>query len=245
MKKSLILVLFTSLSLVVYSGPDTSLRQNVLEKRVVKGRVTNAAGKPLANVKVVIENTVFYASYVYAVTNAAGNYRVSVPNGSWKASVKIEKLFAGKLYRFDLHPDNAAPFAGSDGAIRNFSWRLSGAKPDGTGFYGSQVAVYSEPGSSFGMNEVELTLAPDGLLADSSKGKVITKSLIDIGGSEDGIRDVPIGKYNITARNSATGKPLQIRLRNKGNYADAVTGIFSSGFTGVTTYQIVVQVQEN
>lgn len=243
-KTTALLSFLMMLVMTVSAGPDTALQQNTIEKKVVKGRVTDATGKPLANVKVVIENTVFYASYIYTVTNTAGYYRVAVPKGSWKASVKIDKPFEGKLYHFDLHPDNEAPFAGSDGAIRNFSWKLNNEKPDGTGFYGGQVAVYSQPGSSFGMNEVELTLTPNGLLADGSKGKTITKTLIDIGGGEDGIRDVPIGKYNITARNTTTGKPLQVRLRNKGNYVNVLEAKFDSGFTGITTYQIVIQVQE-
>jgi hypothetical protein len=243
-KKITTLSFLMTLVLAACAGPDTALQPTVIEKRIVKGHVTDATGKPLANVKVVIENTVFYASYVYAVTNAAGNYRVAVPNGSWKASVKIDKLFEGKVYHFDLHPDNEAPFAGSRGAIRNFSWKLNNEKPDGTRFYGGQVAVYNEPGSSLSMNEVELTLTPNGLLADGSTGKPITKTLIDIGGGEDGIRDVPIGKYNITARNTNTGKPLQVRLRNKGNYVNMLEAKFESGFTGITTYQIVIQVQE-
>ena len=92
----------------------------------------------------------------------------------------------------------------------------------GTGFYGSDVAVYSEPGSAFGMEEVEITLTPEGKLIDGNAGTPITRGLIDIGGGEDGIRDVPIGKYIITGRNKNTGKPLQIRLRNTGEYVNAL-----------------------
>ena len=189
--------------------------------------------------------TVFHSSYVYATTNAAGEYSAAVPAGSWQASVIINRDFLGKTYNFDLHPDNADPFAGTSGAVRNFVWKLSGAKWDGTGFYGSDVAVYSEPGSAFGMEEVEITLTPEGKLIDGNEGTPITRGLIDIGGGEDGIRDVPIGKYIITGRNKNTGKPLLIRLRNTGEYVNALTATFSSGFTGVTNYKIVVQVQEN
>ena len=156
----------------------------------------------------------------------------------------MSRDFLGKTYNFDLHPDNADPFAGTSGAVRNFVWKLSGATPGGTGFYGSDVAVYSEPGSAFGMEEVEITLTPDGKLIDGNAGTPITKGLIDIGGGEDDC-DVPIGKYIITRRNKNTGKTLQILLRNTGEYVNALTATFSSGFTGVTNYKIVVQVQEN
>jgi hypothetical protein len=105
------------------------------------------------------------------------------------------------------------------------------------------VAVYPEPGAEFFIEDVELTLTPDGLLADGNAGQIITKSLTDIGGGEDGISDVPVGRYTITARNRSTSQPLQIRMRNTGAYNSSVTGIFTSGFTGSTAYQIVVQVK--
>jgi hypothetical protein len=96
-------------------------------KGVVKGKVTYEDGTPIPNTRVVIENTIFYASDVFATTNAKGEYSVPVPIGSWKASVQIEKAFLGKKYKYDLHPDNPNSFAGVDGAVRNFTWKISGA----------------------------------------------------------------------------------------------------------------------
>ena len=212
------------------------------EKGIKKGRITDSRGKPRANAKVVIEHTVYYASYIYATTDANGYYKATVPNGSWKASVQIQRNYLGQLYAFDLYPDNSEPFAGSTGAVRNFSWKLSGAKPEG-GFYGSYVAVYPEPGAAFFMEDVELTLTPEGSLADGSTGQVITRSLTDIGGGEDGLKDIPLGKYIITAKNKTTRQPLQIRIRNTGTYNTQVTGVFKAGYTGSTSYQIVVQVK--
>jgi hypothetical protein len=198
-------------------------------KGIVKGVVRYGDGSPIANAKVVIENTILYASYVYATTNAKGEYSVPVPIGSWKASVQIEKEFLGKKYKYDLHPDNPNSFAGYDGAVRNFTWKISGAKP-GSGFYGSPVKAYGDLLSFINMTDVELTLTPDGALIDGSAGDVIKKRLVDVGGGEYGIDDVPVGKYSITAKNVATGQPLEIRIRNTGNYANSVTGIFNSGF---------------
>ncbi len=196
---------------------------------IVKGVVTYADGSPITNVKVVIENTILYASYVYATTNAKGEYSVPVPIGSWKASVQIEKEFLGKKYKYDLHPDNPNAFAGFDGAVRNFTWKISGAKPD-VGYYGSPVKAYGELLSFINMPDVELTLTPDGVLIDGSAGAVIKKRLVDVGGGEYGIDDVPVGKYSITARNAVTNLPLEIRIRNTGNYANSVTSIFYSGY---------------
>jgi hypothetical protein len=212
------------------------------EKGIVKGRITDAAGTPIANAKVVIEHTIFHASYVYATSDANGYYKVAVPAGSWQASVQIDRNYLGRLYKFDLSPDNSSAFTGTAGAIRNFTWKLQGNKPQG-GYYGNNVAVYSEPGSSFMMEDVQLTLLPDGPLADGSTGKKIVGTLEDVGGGEDGIKDIPLGKYIISAYNKTTKEPLQIRLRNKGEYVNTITGIFVSGFTGNTGYQIVVQVK--
>jgi hypothetical protein len=198
-------------------------------KGVVKGVVRYADGIPIANAKVVIENTILYASYIYATTNAKGEYSAAVPIGSWKASVQIEKEFLGKKYKYDLHADNPNSFAGYDGAIRNFTWKISGVKPDGS-YYGSPVKAYGDLLSFINMTDVELTLTPDGALIDGSAGAVIKKRLVDAGGGEYGIDDVPVGKYSITAKNVVTGQPLEIRIRNTGKYANLVTGMFNSDF---------------
>ena len=213
-----------------------------IEKGMIKGRITDSKGNPIANAKVVIEHTVYYGTYIYAISDDRGYYKTNVPNGSWQASVQIQRNYLGRTYTFDLHPDNAEPFAGTAGALRNFTWKLSGAKPAG-GFYGSSLAVYPEPGSDFFIEDLELTLRPEGPLADGSAGEIISRGLEDIGGGEDGIRDVPVGKYLITARNKSTGMGLQIRMRNTGTYSGSVTGTFTPGFTGSTSYQMVVQVK--
>jgi hypothetical protein len=231
--KKLLLMLLAAQTLVAVgcSKNNDTIAVVVTEsaKGIVKGKVTYGDGTPIANQKVVIENTILYASYVFATTNSKGEYSVPVPIGSWKASVQIEKEFLGKKYKFDLHPDNPNAFAGYDGAVRNFTWKISGAKPDG-GYYGSPVKAYGELMSFINMQDVELTLTPDGALIDGSAGAVIKKRLVDVGGGEYGIDDVPVGKYSITAKNVVTGQPLEIRIRNTGNYANSVTGIFNSDF---------------
>jgi hypothetical protein len=241
MKQTLTLVFIAAMILALGCTKDTVAGTDTDTKGIVKGRVTDTRGNGLPNVQVVIEHTVLYAKYVYATTDANGYYKTNVPEGSWRASVQIQKQFLDKTYNFELSPDEPAEFNGT-GAVRNFTWKLSGAKPYG-GYYGSNVAVYNEPGYALEMTDVEIKLTPNGPLVDGSAGGVITSKLTDIGGGEDGIRDVPIGMYVISARNTATGQPLEIRLRNTGTYGSTVTSIFNSGFTGMNTYQIVVQVK--
>jgi hypothetical protein len=242
MKQTLTLVFIFAMILALGCTKDTTAGTENTQG-IVKGRVTDTKGNGLPGIQVVIEHTVLYAKYVYATTDAQGYYKTSVPEGSWRASVQIQKQFLNRTYNFELSPDNHSEFSGKAGAVRNFTWKLSGTKPNGSGFYGSNIAVYNEPGSALDMSDVAITLTPDGPLVDGSMGTAITSKLTDIGGGEDGIRDVPIGIYIITAKNTATGQPLQIRLRNTGAYGSSVTGTFTSGFTGINTYQIVVQVQ--
>jgi hypothetical protein len=230
--KKIIMLLITAHALATTGctkSNDVLVNNPEPAKGIVKGKVTYGDGTPIANQKVVIENTILYASYVFATTNANGEYSVATPIGSWKASVQIEKEFLGKKYKYDLHPDNPNAFAGYDGALRNFTWKISGTKPDG-GYYGSPVKAYGELLSFINMPDVELTLTPDGALIDGSTGAVIKKRLVDVGGGEYGIDDVPVGKYSITAKNVVTNQSFEIRIRNTGNYANSVTGIFNSGY---------------
>lgn len=244
MEKSFILVIIASIVLMAAcSKESTAGSQNETMPGVVKGWVVDTRGKGIANAKVVIEHTVLYGKYVYATTDANGYYKTTVPDGSWHAKVQIQRSLLDKTYNFELTADINDAFAGSTGAVRNFSWKLSGAKPNGSGFYGSYIAVYNEPGADVNMADVEVTLIPEGPLVDGSMGSTIVKKLTDIGGGQDGICDVPIGIYNIKARNTATGQPFQIRLRNNGGYGQSVSGMFDSWFTGVDSYQIAVQVK--
>jgi hypothetical protein len=230
--KKLVLLLFSTQILATVGcnkSNDVAAGNPEPSKGIVNGVVKYADGSPIVNAKVVIENTILYASYVFGTTNSKGEYSVPVPIGSWKASVQIEKEFLGKKYKYDLHPDNANAFAGYDGAVRNFTWKISGAKPGG-GYYGSPVKAYGDLLSFMNMQDVELTLTPDGALIDGSAGMVIKKRLVDVGGGEYGIDDVPVGKYSITAKNVATNQALDIRIRNTGSYASSVTGIFNSDY---------------
>lgn len=242
MKRTLSLVFIATMILALGCTKETTAGSENL-KGTVKGRVTDTKGNGMPNVQVVIEHTVLYAKYVYATTDAQGYYKTNVPEGSWRASVQIQKQFLGRTYNFELSPDTYSEFSGSTGAVRNFTWKLNGAKPNNGGYYGSYIAVYNEPGEVLEMSDVEVKLTPDGPLVDGSMGSAITSKLSDIGGGEDGIKDVPIGMYVITAKNTATGQPLQVRLRNTGAYGSSVTGIFNSGFTGLNNYQIVIQVK--
>jgi hypothetical protein len=220
------------------------------EPNVVKGKVVDSRGEPVAGAAVVIDHTLFYNSNVQIKSGKDGSYRIAVPQqGTFRVLASLTREYHGKKYKFDLHPDTTDDFVASDGAIRNFVWKLSGEKPEGLlGNYGSPVIAYTVPGDySMQMTDIELTLTPDGALIDGSKGEPLTAKLKSTG---DGwaIPDVPVGRYKITARHAPEGEkptPIQVRLRNTGKFADSLTADFDNpNGTGLAIHRIDVEVKK-
>ena len=197
----------------------------VVEPGFVKGRVTDAQGRPLAGAKVFADNTLYYNTNAIGVTDAEGYYRldVSEPRGTWHMTAQLTRDFHDVRYRHDLHPDSDDPFAGSDGAIRNFTWKLAGKRHDGYA-YGGQAYVYPYvEGEDVDFDAVELTFAPDGPMPDGSSMAPFTRKGT---GQLDGI---PVGRYAVTARYAPEGqppRPLTVRMRFAKEYADKTTATF-------------------
>lgn len=211
----------------------------------VTGRVVDASGKALANVEVVADNQALYDANVIGVTTADGAYRIELPevSTSWAATASHVVDYHGKRYHFDLDPSTKAPFAGSDGAVRDFTWKLSGRRPD-DGSYGGYVAAYTEPGDiSIVATDIELTLEPDGPLFDGTAGSTIVQKLVRTPDG-DAVTDVPVGRYRIAAR-LPTG-PLQIRRRAQGEAPDAYAATVTADFEpsgGLPVFDIQVEVR--
>jgi hypothetical protein len=153
------------------------------------------------------KNTLLYNTNAIGVTDAQGRYRLDVrePMGTWRVTAQLRHEYEGHTYTLDLHPENdaAEPFPGVDGAVRNFSWRVSGRTPAG-GYYGGRVYVRGIPGGW--MNDVEhedteLEFTPVGPLIDGSAGAV----RILRGGVGPEADHVPLGKYRVTAWGTPAG----------------------------------------
>ncbi len=199
----------------------------------VTGKVVDTQGRPLEGVEIVIDNTLFYNTNLLTNTDAKGAYRVKTPNGSWQATAEIRRTYNGKSYRLDLAPDNSNAFAGDEGAVRNFEWRLSGEKPDNPGaFYGGSVEVSGEVGKGpYDAENIEFTFTPVGPLIDGSAGKTLVLPYDTYYGR---IPDVPIGRYRITAVYKPTGTRLKLRNRVNGTYA--ADGAVTMDFFGEIPY---------
>ena len=204
------------------------------EAHFVKGRLLTAAGQPIAGAKVYAGHTTYFNTNVIGVTDADGFYKLNIekPGGTWTVHAEVTKPYNGTTYDFYVHANDATPVNGGTGAIRNLTWKLSGAIPGTTnGKYGAKVAYYDNSAIFIRGEEIEFTLVPQGPLVDGSTGQTITAratgSFAMTGTTiGSGLNDVPMGRYRISARyvpaNGSAARPLGIRLRDTGTYTDNV-----------------------
>lgn len=193
------------------SGDDSG------NKGYVTGAITDTQGKPIAGAEVVIDNTMIYNSNLLTNSDAEGKYKVKL-NGhfTWAAYATFKKKYNGKNYKFHLHPDDENSFT-SDGAVRNFSWKLTGQRPESnTSFYGSWIQLQAAFGSDVLAENVDFILTPDGPLVDGSTGQAITKR----GGAPQTysyfkLMDIPLGRYKVKARYNGAYLTLKNLINNE------------------------------
>jgi hypothetical protein len=202
---------------------------NAPEDGYTTGKVTGTDGSPLSGVKVVVDNTMIYASYAIGTSDGDGNYKIQLPKvGTFMASAHIVRKYNGREYEFDLHPDVYEEFS-INGAVRNFQWKLSGKRPvEAQGYYGVTIEVNKAILSSiYDSENIEFTLVPVGNLIDGSKGKTLKMKHGAPYSSDYGkLVDIPLGRYKMTAYyNGEAGKmPLKLRKHfSEDAYEDEIT----------------------
>ncbi|MFZ7095981.1 carboxypeptidase-like regulatory domain-containing protein [Luteimonas dalianensis] len=203
-------VLLPLLSACDGSGAAATARP---ESGYATGTVVDTRGNPIAGAKILLDNTVFYASYINGSTAEDGSYRLKVQPGAWRAYATIRKDYNGRTYSLDLHPDSIDSFDDS-GAVRNFTWKLEGRKPDSEwGYYGGLVKVFNETGF-YEMEDVEITLEPEGPLIDGSEGRTLVLRPGDNYWRQLAyLEDIPIGRYTASAvlMDGESRQPLKLR----------------------------------
>lgn len=195
---------------------------NEPEKNVAKGRVTDTQARPLKGVSILIDNTIIYNSYISGTTADDGSYKIALRNGAWRAYARMKVLFNGKTYSVDLHPDNSEGFGG-EGAVRNFSWKLTGRKAEPlAGVYGGTVLVDKHVLSTiYDAENIEFTMTPVGNLIDGSAGQVIRiKPGMPGSATQDKLYDLPIGRYTVTAIYHSSSGNIPVKLRDRINNAN-------------------------
>lgn len=213
MKMHLALVAALALPSLAACGTDAPAVARE-ESGYATGRVVDTRGNPVAGAKILLDNTVFYDSYISGSTAEDGTYRLKVHPGAWRAYASIRKEYNGRTYALELHPDSADSFD-DNGAVRNFTWKLEGRKPDSEwGYYGGLVKVFNETGF-YEMENVEITLEPDGPLIDGSEGRTLVLRLGDDYWRELAyLEDIPIGRYTASAVLLDGGARQPLKLRN-------------------------------
>lgn len=211
---------------------------------IVSGRVTDTRGQPIAGATIVINNVVWFNKNIVLTSGADGHYEYQMPaSDSWYVRGTTDVTYNGRTYRVPLKPDYAGSFAGTDGHTVNLQWVMTGEVPadfGGSGFYGGSVEV----DAGWDMSDlagVTLTLTPVGALLDGSAGNTLTRAIDLNTGSSFAIRDVPMGRYKISA--SRNGVPLVIRMKGESQYVDGeITADFVAAYNGATAYGIYFMV---
>lgn len=219
--------------------PDTGKPQ----KGVVSGRALDPNGKPLANADITVNHTQFHNHNILGKTDANGRYNLSVTAGSWYVRGTVNVRFDNKTYTLDLFPETLGAFAGTEGAVRNLRWKLSGEKPREfgmSGYYGGSLDVYGSIGEFFDTDNVEFTLEPVGPLIDGSTGKTLKVKADALSA-----KDIPLGRYAITARYLPDNQQMVLRKRNANQtYQSVVTTSFDPAYAGAAgSYQLALEVK--
>ncbi|SMB78303.1 carboxypeptidase-like regulatory domain-containing protein [Deinococcus hopiensis] len=206
------------------------------------GTVRTENGQPVPDVEVYADNTLRYDMNETGATNAQGHYRIALPRnelGTWRGGAILHREYHGVNFQFVLVADDRTEFTAEKGAVRNFTWKLTGKTPEGQ-FYGGSLWMYGAvdaPG--FDLSRVEVTLVPDGPIIDGSAGKTVQAFL---NGSQ--IRDIPIGRYKVTARylpEDGPSQPVLIAERRPAAYAPSITADFGRTNTLGNAMQFTVK----
>jgi hypothetical protein len=170
----------------------------------VSGVVTDTKGRPLEGAEVSL-NADFLYGQARVTTGADGRYEIGdLIKATYRASAWIKTGYAGGVVCQRLgmdRPSDYNSFPVSEGAVRNFRWQLTGEIGATDTFYGAQVQIWDFDSDVRAKSRaVEFTLTPTGPLVDGSTGAVIVReAALDYPASDDGIYDIPLGTYRMTA----------------------------------------------
>ncbi|RRB07896.1 carboxypeptidase regulatory-like domain-containing protein [Larkinella rosea] len=177
------------------------------------GKVTDPQGNPLPRATVYTENDVFKGRGVETSSSSDGTYKIQLVKdlGQWNVRGYILKQYNGKVYKIQLDPENPDSFTEDEKPVRNFQWKLTGHIPDLSLdlYYGGTMELFRDP-NVINLNDtenIEFTLKPVGTLIDGSTGKTLK---VQAKKRAYAIKDIPLGRYSVTAIYKPTGEQLQV-----------------------------------
>jgi hypothetical protein len=186
------------------------------------GKVTDPLGKPLPRATVYTENTVFLGRGVEVTTSTDGSYKIQLVKdlGQWTVRGHILKQYNGRVYKIELDPDNTDSFTEDEKPVRNFQWKLTGHIPDLSLdlYYGGTAEMFRDLNANelWDNENIEFTFKPVGPLIDGSTGKIL--KLKATRRYNDFLKDIPMGRYEITAVYKPTGEQLLVTDAWNGEY---------------------------
>ncbi|GGR30971.1 hypothetical protein [Deinococcus ruber] len=199
----------------------------------ITGKVVTQDGKPLKDVEVVADNTLFYNSNLIGYTAADGTYRIEIGSlpATWNVTAHLKMNYQGSSVSVTLTPENSQVVAGGlhGGGVRNFIYRPQSSNASNP--YGVVGIINVQRGiGQYGVDEskVTLTITPVGKLADGSTGKqMVVKPVL----SGDGwiVPDVMFGTYTVSA--TMNGTPLKVRQKVPRGAFPAWAASYTGGFT--------------
>ncbi len=191
--------------------------QDAAEPGWVTGTVKTAAGAPIPGAFIFIDGVL--DQNMQFTTKEDGAFRIRLMPGAYLAQASLSYKWENQVYKFDLKPDSTDTFDDSTGAVRNFTWVLTGEKPQpGMGSYGGYVYVNLGYDNFFveDPDNITFTLEPVGPLIDGSQGQTIVRK----GGAPrtpdfGKILEVPVGRYKISGVYQPPGmKPQTLKFRD-------------------------------
>ncbi|MFD1143480.1 carboxypeptidase-like regulatory domain-containing protein [Larkinella insperata] len=209
-------------------GPQAPAK---VEQGIVQGRVVDSQGQGVANAEIIANSKDIHDKTVTGHTDAQGNYRFKVPTGiaegSYTLSGSLTVKYHNRNYRMALYQEDTRAFSPYEGVVRNFVFRLTGKRTaDDTETatpLGATLEVYHDV-NNLVFENIELTLEPEGPLVDGSTGKKIVTMMPQ---GDYHVKDIPLGKYKISARDKVTGQRLGVSVQDSSrDYAASVTALF-------------------
>lgn len=135
------------------------------EPHTVQGQVVDAHGAPIEGAEVAVR----YQSNPGGVsisrstrTDEQGRYRIDLtqPPGIWTAHASFATAIGGGEERITLTPDEDSPFAGIDGAVRNFRLAYDAPSTDSPSGAGGMLVVAAAIGDATPLDSVTVILTP-------------------------------------------------------------------------------------
>ncbi|GAB3957275.1 hypothetical protein GCM10028805_49520 [Spirosoma harenae] len=188
------------------------------------GKVIDPQGKPLSKATIYIDHTVITGNGPEVKTATDGTYKIQMINlaGEWIAKGYILKQYNDRVYKIALDPENEDSFTSGEKPVRNFQWKLTGHIPDLSLdlYYGGTMEMSRDLNANelYDNENVEFTLTPVGPLIDGSTGnalKLKAKKRYDTF-----LKDIPMGRYKVTAVYKPTGE--QLLVRDAWNFTDDI-----------------------